>query len=485
MPSFYPSNLPRQLPLTPPDYYNPHQNCMTGALQLTASSFYGHGGADTRYGIDGRDKFGYTKQPVYPAIVPSTHTAYTKEVDSQGTSNYIAPFAHSENAYGHIAPPVLPPIRIPDRGNTNIEQVYHQNNHTQRIQPQAQPKEEKVAGGVAAHLDYDMELMVDFVSEMAQGMYDLFQSHICLADIDISRSVQPSASVSAEFRKYVSQILTSTRLPSSTVLLGLHYLSARMTMLSSNGIYSSSTGHLYHMLTTALMLGSKFLDDNTFQNRSWAEVSHISVAELNVLEMDWLIGINWDLHIDSADQSGLPAWMVKWSDWQTKRVEITLDSLKLTPLDSSLQRQHSLNKQLPPTPIYSTYADSMYSMVSKDRVQSIWQAPREQWPPVRNMTERSPPSAPESGPNTPDWYARQGFAGYGQAATQSMRNIPALQPLQVHPSSTQSPYYTPYAQQFTPSPWSGHGMGCMCGYCLPYHDRFSMGRAYGAQTVAG
>jgi len=485
MPSFYPSNLPRQLPLTPPEYYNCHQNFVTGAMQSAAASFYGHGGADARYGMDGGDKFGYAKQPVYPAIAPSTHTAYTKELDSQGTSNYIAPFAHAENAYGHIAPPVLPPIRIPDRGNTNIEQVYHQNNHTQHLQTQAQPREEKVAGGVAAHLDYDMELMVDFVSEMAQGMYDLFQSHICLADIDISRSVQPRASVSAEFRKYVSQILTSTRLPSSTVLLGLHYLSVRMTMLSSDGIYSSSTGHLYHMLTTALMLGSKFLDDNTFQNRSWAEVSHISVGELNVLEMDWLIGINWDLHIDSADQSGLPAWMVKWSDWQTKRVEITLDSLKLTPLDSSLQRQHSLNKQLPPTPIYSTYADSVYSMVPKDRVQSIWQTSRDQWPPVRNMTERSPPSAPESGPNTPDWYARQGFAGYGQAATQSMRNMLALQPLQILPSTTQSPYYTPYAQQFTPSPWSGHGMGCMCGYCLPYHDRFSMGRGYGAQTVAG
>ena len=426
--------------------------------------------------MDGRDKFGYMKQQfAYPPIVPSTHTAYTKEVDSQATSNHIDPFANSESLYD---PPVLPPLRIPERGNSNVEQVFHRNHHTQHLQPQ--PKEEKVAGGVAAHLDYDMELMVDFVSEMAQGMYDLFQSHICLADIDISRSVQPSASVSAEFRKYVSQILTSTRLPSSTVLLGLHYLSTRMTMLSSNGIYSSSTGHLYHMLTTALMLGSKFLDDNTFQNRSWAEVSHISVSELNVLEMDWLIGINWDLHIDSADQSGLPAWMVKWSDWQTKRVEITLDSLKLTPLDTSLQRQHSLNKHLPPTPMYSTYADSTHAMVPKERAQSLWHSSRDQWAPLRNMTERSPPSAPESGPNTPDWYERQGMV-WGPPATQSMRNhpLPAMQPF------ASSPYYTPYAQQFTPSPWSGHGMGCMCGYCLPYHDRFSIGRGYGAQTVAG
>ena len=255
-------------------------------------------------------------------------------------------------------------------------------------------------------------------------------------------------------------------------------------MLSADGIYASSTGQLYRLLTTALMLGSKFLDDNTFQNRSWSDVSNISVGELNSLELDWLIAIEWDMHIDPSDPQGLTAWLNQWKRWQAKKIERTLDSLKLTPLDTNIQRMRSVNKQLPPTPLYPpSYSDSLYNLGSKDRSQ--WQTPRyDQWPPIRSMSDRSPPSAPETGPNTPEWYGRHGSFGYGQAPpAYSMRPMPP--PLQILPPAAQpASYYTPYAQQFTPT-WGGHGLGCGCGHCAPYSERYSMSHAYGAQTVAG
>ena len=480
MPSLYLANMPRQLPLTPPDYYN-FDNSSAGGMQSSTTTFYGASGIGNRYATDGRDSSSYLSRSVHQSLGASNRPTYGPELENQTTTSYPASYAQHENIYGHVGAPVLPPIRVPDRG---IEQTYYQNTQVLRSQTHAPPKEEKVAGGVAAHLDYDMEQMVDFVSEMAQGMYDIFQSRFCLADIDLSQSVQPSTTVTADFRKYVSQILTSTRLPSSTILLGLHYLATRMTMLSTQGVYSSSTGHLYHMLTTALMLGSKFLDDNTFQNRSWAEVSHIPVSELNTLEVDWLLDIKWTLHIDTSDPQGLPAWLKQWERWQAKRIEITLDSLKLTPLDSSLRRQHSVNKQLPLTPVYSSYADNMFTMAAKSR--SVWQTPRhEQWPPLRSLVDRSPPSAPETGPNTPEWYGRLSTLGLPPTASlQTLRCVPPLQPLQILPPSTQSPYYNPYSQHYTPSPWSGHSVGCMCGYCLPQHERYSMAHAYGAQPVA-
>ncbi|MCJ1282551.1 hypothetical protein MMC26_001874 [Xylographa opegraphella] len=472
--------MARQLPLTPPDYYS-FDNTSAAGMQSSATTFYGANRVDNRYPVDARDSSSYLSQPVHQSLGPSNLLVYGSELENQSTTSYPASFAHQENVYGHVGAPVLPPIRVPDRG---IEHTYYRNTQVLHSQTHAPPKEEKVAGGVAAHLDYDMEQMVDFVSEMAQGMYDIFQSQFCLADIDLSQSVQPKTTVSADFRKYVSQILTSTRLPSSTVLLGLHYLATRMTMLSTQGVYSSSTGHLYHMLTTALMLGSKFLDDNTFQNRSWAEVSHIPVSELNTLEVNWLLGINWTLHIDTSDPQGLPAWLKQWERWQAKRIEITLDSLKLTPLDSSLRRQHSVQKHLPPTPVYSSYADTMFTMAAKSH--SVWQTPRhEQWPPIRSLVDNSPPSAPETGPNTPEWYGRHGTSGFPPTASmQSIRCVPLLQPLRTLPSSTQSPYCTSYPQQYTPSPWSGHSIGCMCGYCLPQHERYSMAHTYGAQPVA-
>ncbi len=72
-------------------------------------------------------------------------------------------------------------------------------------------------GGVCAVLDYEVEMMADYVSEMA------------------TRLVMPRSTVNAAFRKFVSQILTSTRLPSTTILLGMNYLAKRVNMMHAAG----------------------------------------------------------------------------------------------------------------------------------------------------------------------------------------------------------------------------------------------------------
>jgi hypothetical protein len=69
------------------------------------------------------------------------------------------------------------------------------------------------------------------------------------------------------------------------------------------------------MLTVALLLGSKFLDDNTFQNKSWAEVSNIPVSELNSMELDWLFAFDWKIHERIHDQQdGFASWLSHWAE---------------------------------------------------------------------------------------------------------------------------------------------------------------------------
>ncbi|MCJ1350572.1 MAG: hypothetical protein MMC33_000553 [Icmadophila ericetorum] len=491
MPSFYPSTLPRQMPLTPPEHYGVYPLGAPSAIPSSNIPYLSHKVSDGQYVFDTRSKFGLANKENY--TMP-THSAYGKENwDRQVNQTYLPPANTLEPAYRHVGAPMLPPIRVAD--SMEDENTYYSNG--QAVRPQVhQPKEEKQpsVGGVAAHLDYEMDQMVDFVSEMAQKMYDLFHSPICVADIDMIRSVHPTTPVTPAFRKYVSQILSSTRLPSSTILLGLHYLTTRMNMLSADGNYGlRSTHQMYQLLTIALLLGSKFLDDNTFQNRSWSEVSSIPVAELNVLEIDWLLDIKWTMHIDPHDHQGFSAWLSQWNRWQQRKVERTLDSLKLTPLDTNIQRQRSVNKQLPPTPsmFAPSYSDSVFNFNVKDRSQGHWQAtPRyDQWPPLRSMIDRSPPSAPETGPNTPEWYGRQGSIGYNPAPlAYSLQSLPP--PLQVLPSTNHqsAPYFTPYPQQYNHNVWGSHGMGCGCG-CnnnAPFYERYSMAGSYShAQSVAG
>ena len=381
--------------------------------------------------------------------------------------------------------PLLPPIRIPDRSLGD----YQQQVRRKRAPTVTQPKEEKAIGGVAAHLDYEMEDMVDFVSQTAQGMYDIYASRICLADIDMTRSVVKSkASVNPDFRKYVSQVLTSTRLPSSTILLGLYYLAQRMTLLSANATFNYGTGQVYRMLTIALLLGSKFLDDNTFQNRSWSEVSNIPVKEINALEVEWLVAINWNMHIDLKDPEGFQRWQRQWNASQASmRDQSLVQSLMQTHLTGdkiNVQRQRSVRQRSSPIghqmPLYT---GTPIESGLKSHPHSQWNTPRyDPWQGSRAHTEYSPPSAPETGPTTPEWYGTHGGFGFGQGLQQGCPTLKMPPPLQVLPSNAPpSGFHTPYSQQY---PSYGHGNTCGCAYCMPYHDRYLM-TGYGAQSVVG
>ncbi|KAI1383038.1 uncharacterized protein F4822DRAFT_439077 [Hypoxylon trugodes] len=156
-------------------------------------------------------------------------------------------------------------------------------------------------GGVCAVLDYETEMMAEYVAEMAV------------------RVVLPKSSVSGAFRKFVNQILTSTRLPSTTILLGMNYLAKRVNMLNQTGQFTPNDGQMWKMLTVALLLGSKFLDDNTFQNRSWSDVSGIAVSELNTMENEWLKHIVWSLYVNLDKSHDYNAWLKNWKEWEENK----------------------------------------------------------------------------------------------------------------------------------------------------------------------
>ena len=425
------------------------------------------------------NKYAPTKYGSGPLVLPSLQSGYEataldaryRNKDIQGSNHGTAPVSS---------------INIPP-SSTNVEGTYYSNvppvHAPAPAQAPAAAKEEKVVGGVSVHLDYEMEHMAEFVAEMAQGMYDLFQSQICLADIDILRSVHFRTAVSTDFRKYVLQVLSSTRLPSSTILLGLHYLATRMSMLPYNADRSSASFQLYHLLTTALLLGSKFLDDNTFQNRSWSEVSNIPVAELNRQEIEWLVDIKWDMHIKFESQ-GFYAWIDKWNDWKAKRMERSLTALKLTPLDTSMRQQRPLSKPHQLSPMYPSHTDSNNSNAMRTQQQPHWLPPVQDWSTTyRRSIDYSPPSAPPTGPTTPDWY---GFANFGSHVQNNQAFSSRTMPIPVATMPSHSSYYRPQQTQNYPGdPWGRHEIGCRCGYCIPYYDRFTMMRGSGMQTVAG
>ncbi|KAH0532668.1 hypothetical protein TsFJ059_001328 [Trichoderma semiorbis] len=330
-------------------------------------------------------------------------------------------------------------------------------------------------GGVCAVLDYEVDMMAEYVAEMA------------------TRVVTPEASVTSPFRKFVSQILTSTRLPSTTILLGMNYLAKRINSMKSQGPYKASEGQVWRFLTVSLLLGSKFLDDNTFQNRSWSEVSGIPVSELNTLEYDWLSAMNWRLYVNLDESKDYQAWLDNWREWQQMKKRRAAQASRerlaaLVPaIDTDLARYNS-NRCSP----HSRYIQAQIAEYERYQAmkaqQHTYRSRETTW---SNNPWNAPLTPPDSGYGTPEYAMSAASSNarynewFAQAAAQYSSRYPQPPAHNTFYPNRQSSYASHYPYHHH-SGWE-HGLGeCGCPGCVEPMKQtpYFMSHGYG-QPVMG
>jgi hypothetical protein len=489
MPAFYQRPSMGSLPLTPPDsgsgygYSSMHYSHDPYAPHQSMNPIRHDSGYD--YPQDYQQDY---QQPfMQPSVAPAP-PAYQYSQNGYQPANSLPPI---QNYYEPIGAPILPPLRIHDRisfaddYNRRLQQE-QQTAAAQEQQRQAS-KEEKATGGVSAKLDYDMEHMTDFVTEATQSVYAYHTSSICLADIDVTRSFHHSMQSQPSFRKWVHQVLSATRLPSATILLSLHYLNDRV----ANYPHSVQTGEnqIYRLLAVALILGSKFLDDNTFINRSWSDVTAIKVTELNTLEMKWLHLINYELHIDPSAQNGLQAWLDAWKDYEMKYVakqqREQQQAARLSPLDTTNVYRHSSHRERF-SPYPSPYSgatsrtfDTPHTSRSTHLAHSTYASP-DPWAPTERHGFEDFYKRPSRYPTLMDI-----DDGSRRTSGETARHAGFA-----YSQNSLSSYYQPpsYGSGWDQHAWNGvHRYDCNCSTCsYQHHFRpYPIASSYTAQTVMG
>lgn len=370
------------------------------------------------------------------------------------TSNHWNP---SRFPQGPSSAPFVPSARADDRWS-NADHVDAHRRHNNAYYNEQRKRDEKPVGGVSATLDYEMDQMTDFVMEMAAGMYDLFASRICIADIDLAKSIKQSAiPPKPQFRKWVLQVLNATRLPSATILLSLSYMAKRIRQVSADRTSMPSERGVYSMLTVALILGSKFLDDNTFQNKSWAEVSNIATAELNQDERDWLVSFGHRLHNDPHCPDGFASWQERWKEYQRRP---SPSSNALHPLDTNVRRQYPSAQPSYAAAPFAPKEYSPYAAYSSGPYSAAF-APADAWY-SRPAMDRSPSTAPHSGPHTPEYYGNQAlWAPMDDFSRRAQYGSYAPYPTSAYPG-----YNSGYSTPPHHAGWNAHGISCQCGNCL-------------------
>ncbi|KAK9481003.1 cyclin-domain-containing protein, partial [Lipomyces japonicus] len=112
------------------------------------------------------------------------------------------------------------------------------------------------------------------------------------------------SAASADFRSFVSGLLARTQVSRPVITLALLYLH-RLRMCAPHVVAGAAHGSEFRVFTVAVMLASKFLDDNTFTNRTWADVSRMPVREITVMEVEFLRHVDYDLVVNAT----------QWADW--------------------------------------------------------------------------------------------------------------------------------------------------------------------------
>lgn len=296
-------------------------------------------------------------------------------------------------------------------------------------------------GGVCAVLDYEVELMAEYVAEMS------------------TRLAMGTSRPPESFRKFISQILSSTRLPRTTILLGMNYFAKRinmMNMMSPNKL-TISEGHVWRLLTVALLLGSKFLDDNTFQNRSWADVSGIPVRELNKLEREWMEAINWCLYVNLDRSEDYTAWINSWSDWEAakKRQQAMASRERLVSLTLPIETDLANSRNS----LYSSWHQQQvaeYERLSRMKrtepvLQQNYRTHESCWSymPQADPWSSAPLTPPDSGYGTPDYMNSTAAINtqyddwFNQQAQQAANRVAAsgVYGRQQYPPTNPTPYH--------------------------------------------
>lgn len=169
-----------------------------------------------------------------------------------------------------------------------------------------------------------------------------------------SIQLSPDTTPTMGFRKWVTTILSTTQVTQNVILLALLFI---YRLKKSNPGVSGKRGSEFRLFTIALMLGNKFLDDNTYTNKTWAEVSGIAVQEIHIMEVEFLSNMRYNLFVSTEE----------WEAWHQKLGRFYAFLQRSPQLShSELQRPAIL-----PSPAYSVSSNKLPSPPSPARSTNV------------------------------------------------------------------------------------------------------------------
>lgn len=110
-------------------------------------------------------------------------------------------------------------------------------------------------------------------------------------------------------------------------------------MLHNSPGIQGADGSEYRLFTVALMLANKYLDDNTFTNKTWSEVSGMKVTDLNIMELEFLDVLQFKLSIKKEEYE---RWRMALFGLRSQLLGISKDVQKQKIMETTAISTHPL-----------------------------------------------------------------------------------------------------------------------------------------------
>ncbi|MBW0515619.1 hypothetical protein O181_055334 [Austropuccinia psidii MF-1] len=141
--------------------------------------------------------------------------------------------------------------------------------------------------------------------------------------------------VKPAFRRWTRQVLEQTLLSPQVLILALYYVDLTTGMDVFGDLSCKMSLLPYKILLASLVLANKTLDDHSYKNSTYANVSSMTNAEVNSIEVALLKALNFNV-VPSSNQ---------WSKW-LKEVAATGDRYGVNVPESSMHYSTVTSPQL-------------------------------------------------------------------------------------------------------------------------------------------
>jgi len=135
-----------------------------------------------------------------------------------------------------------------------------------------------------------VNVLSDVLSRLCERNDNFLMNHTPVTRFHALRAPQIT------IESYLKRIAKYSNCSEECFVLALIYIDR---LIRNNGNFLVNSLNVHRLMITSIMLGAKFFDDQYFNNAYFGKVGGVSCKEINLLEIEFLFMINFNLYVET------------------------------------------------------------------------------------------------------------------------------------------------------------------------------------------